>query len=136
MHKAKLGLSLLAAGALALGTLPSAATAAPGDEIAAAVNGGVVVDLTVTVSEDYPAHWPYQPPFKRWIMNWFKKQSGPYTGNPREGAGGAGASDTVREDLVQSVFPYFSQQYVIDDHTGTQADFPAQTCRSKVKWAG
>jgi len=124
MHKAKLGLSLLAAGALALGTLPSAATAAPGDEIAAAVNGGVVVDLTVTVSEDYPAHWPYHPPFKRWIM----------TGNPREGAGGAG--DTVREDLVQSVFPYFSQQYVIDDHTGTQADFPAQTCRSKVKWAG
>ncbi len=123
MHKAKLGLSLLAAGALGLGTLSSTATAAPGDEIGAAVANGVVVDLTVTVSEDYPAHWPYHPPFKRWIMNWFKKQAGPYTGNPREGAGGAG--DTVREDLVQSVFPYFSQQYVIDDHTGTQADFPA-----------
>ncbi len=115
--------ALLAAGALALGMLSSAAIAAPGDEIAAAVKGGVVVDLTVTVSEDYPAHWPYHPPFRRWIMNWFKKQSGPYTANPREGAGGAG--DTIQEDLVQSVFPYFSQQYVIDDHTGTQVDYPA-----------
>ncbi len=52
MNKAKLGVSMLAAGALALGTLSGAVTAAPGDEIAAAVNGGVVVDLTVTVSED------------------------------------------------------------------------------------
>ena len=50
MNKAKLGVSLLATGALGLGTLSSVATAAPGDEIAAAVNGGVVVDLTVTVS--------------------------------------------------------------------------------------
>jgi len=123
MNKAKLGVSLLAAGALGLGTLSSVATAAPGDEIAAAVNGGVVVDLTVTVSEDYPAHWPYHPPFKRWIMNWFKKQPGPYTANPRQGAGGAG--DTIQEDLVQSVFPYYSQQYIIDDHTGTQVDYPA-----------
>ena len=29
------------------------------------------------------------------------------------------------EDLVQSVFPYYSQQYIIDDHTGTQVDYPA-----------
>ena len=31
----------------------------------------------------------------------------------------------MRENLVQSVFPYYSQQMVIDEHTGTQADFPA-----------
>ncbi len=115
--------SLVAAGALGLSALATTANAAPGDQIAAAVAGGEVVDLTVTVSEDYPAHWPYHPPFKRWIMNWFTKQPGPYTNNPRDGVGGPG--DTIREDLVQSVFPYFSQQYVIDDHTGTQVDFPA-----------
>lgn len=120
-----LGLVLptLALVALALVMNPAAVRAAPGDEIARAVAGGEVIDLTVTVSEDYPAHWPYHPPFKRWIMNWFKKQPGPYTNNPCQGAGGK--ADTVREDLVQSVFPYFSQQYVIDDHTGTQVDFPA-----------
>ena len=120
-----LGLVLptLAVVTLALVMNPAAVRAAPGDEIARAVAGGEVIDLTVTISEDYPAHWPYHQPFKRWIMNWFKKQPGPYSNNPCQGAGGA--ADTVQEDLVQSVFPYFSQQYVIDDHTGTQVDFPA-----------
>ena len=102
---------------------PATATAAPGDEIAKIVGSGEVVDLTVTISEDYPAHWPYHPPFKRWIMNWFKKQPGPYSSNPRQAVGGPG--DTIHEDLVQSVAPYYSQQYVIDDHTGTQIDYPA-----------
>ncbi len=110
--------------AVLLGTgVGGAARAAPGDEIAAIIAGGGVVDLTVTVSENYPAHWPFHPPFRRWTMNWFDKQPGPYTKNPREAAGGSG--DTVRENLVQSVFPYYSQQYVIDDHTGTQIDYPA-----------
>ena len=99
------------------------AKAEPGAEIAAAVAGGEVVDLTVTISENYPAHWPFHPPFRRWTMNWFEKKAGPYTANPRAGAGGKG--DTVKENLVQSVFPYYSQQMVIDEHTGTQADFPA-----------
>jgi isatin hydrolase len=102
---------------------PATATAAPGDEIAKIVGSGEVVDLTVTISEDYPAHWPYHPPFKRWIMNWFKEQPGPYSSNPRQAVGGPG--DTIHEDLVQSVAPYYSQQYVIDDHTGTQIDYPA-----------
>jgi kynurenine formamidase len=102
---------------------PATATAAPGDEIAKIVGSGEVVDLTVTISEDYPAHWPYHPPFKRWIMNWFKKQPGPYSSSPRQAVGGPG--DTIHEDLVQSVAPYYSQQYVIDDHTGTQIDYPA-----------
>ena len=100
-----------------------AAKADPGSDIAAAVAGGEVVDLTVTISENYPAHWPFHPPFRRWTMNWFEKQAGPYTANPRPGAGGQG--DTVQENLVQLVFFYYSQQFVIDEHTGTQADFPA-----------
>lgn len=103
--------------------LTSAALADPASEIGAAVAKGEVVDLTVTVSEDYPAHWPFHPPFKRWIMNWFKKAPGPYSDNPLEAAGGE--DDTITEDLVQSTFPYYSQQYVIDDHTGTQIDYPA-----------
>ena len=100
-----------------------AAKADPASEIAAAVSGGEVVDLTVTISENYPAHWPFHPPFRRWTMNWFEKKAGPYTANPLPGAGGA--ADTVQENLIQSVFPYYSQQMVIDEHTGTQADFPA-----------
>ena len=110
----------VAAGALLAG---SAAWADPASEIAAAVEAGEVVDLTVTISENYPAHWPFHPPFRRWTMNWFEPQPGPYTESTAEGAGGPG--DTIHENLVQSVFPYYSQQYVIDDHTGTQADFPA-----------
>lgn len=115
--------TLLAASGVTLITFGGVANADPATEIAAAVGGGEVVDLTVTISENYPAHWPFHPPFRRWTMNWFETKDGPYTKNPREGAGGAG--DTVQENLVQSVFPYYSQQMVIDEHTGTQADFPA-----------
>jgi kynurenine formamidase len=56
-------------------------------------------------------------------MNWFQEMPGPYGKSPEEGAGGAG--DTVHGNVFQSVFPYYSQQYVIDDHTGTQIDYPA-----------
>jgi len=115
--------TLFTVSSVALLAASAVAKADPAAEIAAAVNGGEVVDLTVTISENYPAHWPFHPPFRRWTMNWFETQGGPYTENPREGAGGAG--DTVQENLVQSVFPYYSQQMVIDEHTGTQADFPA-----------
>ena len=116
--------SATACGAIAMATLlASPASADPAKTIAAAVAGGEVVDLTVTISENYPAHWPFHPPFRRWTMNWFEKQKGPYTETPLMGAGGK--ADTVRENLVQSVFPYYSQQMVIDEHTGTQADFPA-----------
>ena len=104
--------------------LPLAANAAtPGEQIAAAVTGGEVVDLTVTVAENYPAHWPFHPPFKRWTMNWFDQQGGQYANNPLAGAGGE--DDTVKGNVFQSVFPYFSQQMVIDEHTGTQIDYPA-----------
>jgi kynurenine formamidase len=103
--------------------VPIVAEAAPADEIANAVKNGEVVDLTVTVAENYPAHWPFHPPFKRWTMNWFKEVPGQYGKNPNEGAGGP--DDTVHGNVFQSVFPYYSQQYVIDDHTGTQIDYPA-----------
>ena len=115
--------NLVTVSGVALLIAASAAKADPASEIAAAVGGGEVVDLTVTISENYPAHWPFHPPFRRWTMNWFETKDGPYTKNPREGAGGA--ADTVQANLVQSVFPYYSQQMVIDEHTGTQADFPA-----------
>ena len=93
--------------------LAGPAQADPAADIAKAVAGGEVVDLTVTISENYPAHWPFHPPFRRWTMNWFEKQKGPYTETPLIGAGGK--ADTVRENLVQSVFPYYSQQMVIDE---------------------
>lgn len=60
---------------------------------------------------------------KRWTTNWFEEQVAPYGDSPAEGAGGP--DDTVKDNVYQSVFPYFSQQYVIDDHTGTQIDYPA-----------
>jgi kynurenine formamidase len=67
-----------------------------------------VVDLTVLISEQLPAHWPSHAPFQRWTFNWFKPVAGPYNDN-----------------LAQSVFPYYGQRYVIDEHTGTQTDCPA-----------
>jgi hypothetical protein len=124
MKQACLVAPLLTATAL---WLPGAAVAAPADEIASAIANGEVVDLTVTVAENYPAHWPFHPPFKRWTMNWFQEVPGQYGKNPLEAAGGAG--DTVHGNVFQSVFPYYSQQYVIDDHTGTQIDYPAHSCR-------
>ncbi len=66
-----------------------------------------VVDLTVTVSENMPAHWALNPPMQRWVANWFAPNKNTYGSVPsNEG-------------------PYYSQRYVIDEHTGTQSDFPA-----------
>ncbi len=119
----RLGFLCSAAAIGVFGLIAAEAKAAPADEIAAAVANGEVVDLTVTVSDNYPAHWPFHPPFKRWTMNWFESQEGPYGSNPVQGTAGPG--DTVNGNVFQSVFPYYSQQYVIDDHTGTQIDYPA-----------
>lgn len=79
-----------------------------GEAIAAAMADGEVVDLTVLISEQLPAHWPTHAPFQRWTFNWFKPIKGQYGDN-----------------LAQSVFPYYGQRYVIDEHTGTQIDCPA-----------
>ncbi len=67
-----------------------------------------VVDLSVTVSETLPAHWGSNPPFQRWTFNWFVPMKNSY--------------GTV---AVPSDGPYYGQRYVIDEHTGTQVDFPA-----------
>ena len=67
-----------------------------------------IVDLTVTIAENMPAHWGLSPAFQRWTYNWFEQQKDHY-GNDYFGHEG----------------PYFGQRYVIDEHTGTQSDFPA-----------
>jgi isatin hydrolase len=94
--------------AAALGPQAASAQRGVGDAIAAAVKDAEVVDLTVLISEQLPAHWPTHAPFQRWTFNWFKPVKGAYNDN-----------------LAQSVFPYYGQRYVIDEHTGTQLDCPA-----------
>src|SRR4030095_3375604 len=66
-----------------------------------------VVDLSVTVAENMPAQWAANPPLQRWTSNWFTPAQSTYgTAAPNDG-------------------PYYAQRYVIDEHTGTQSDFPA-----------
>ncbi len=91
------------------GTIPSLQV----DEALAADLGAIatnsrVVDLTVLLSENLPAHWGSNPPFARWTNNWFDSQTNAY-GSPS----------------APSVAPYYSQRFVLDEHTGTQTDFPA-----------
>jgi kynurenine formamidase len=102
------GLVLVAAAAWLTGPRPGTAQTNPGAAIAAAMKDAEVVDLTVLISEQLPAHWPTHAPFQRWTFNWFKPVKGAYS-----------------DHLAQSVFPYYGQRYVIDEHTGTQLDCPA-----------
>jgi kynurenine formamidase len=67
-----------------------------------------VVDLSVLVSETLPANWADLPRFQRWTYNWFV---------PLKNAYG--------QVTAASEGPYYGQRYVIDEHTGTQTDFPA-----------
>ena len=67
-----------------------------------------VVDLSVTVAENMPAHWGTSPAFQRWTYNWFTQEK-----------------DQHGNDYFTHEGPYFGQRYVIDEHTGTQSDFPA-----------
>jgi kynurenine formamidase len=66
-----------------------------------------VVDLSVTISDNMPAHWALNPPMQRWVANWFTPGKNSYGSMPLNDG------------------PYYSQRYVIDEHTGTQSDFPA-----------
>ncbi len=77
-------------------------------DVGAFAGASRIVDLTVLIGEDLPAHWGASAPFARWTNNWFAKSRNAY--------------DTT---AVNSVGPYYSQRYVIDEHTGTQTDFPA-----------
>ena len=81
-----------------------------------------VIDLSVTVSETLPAHWGSNPPMQRWTYNWFTTTKNSY--------------GTVS---IPSEGPYYGQRYVIDEHTGTQSDFPAHFIpppTSKLPYAG
>lgn len=66
------------------------------------------IDLSVTVSESLPAHWASNPPMQRWTANWFAPQK-----------------NTFGTQNVPSAGAWYGQRYVIDEHTGTQTDFPA-----------
>lgn len=91
-------------------TQPSGASAAPAATVAPAAlfSGYDAVDLSVTVAENMPAHWGTSPAFQRWTYNWFEQQK-----------------DHHGNDYFASEGPYFGQRYLIDEHTGTQSDFPA-----------
>jgi len=95
-----------------------------GDALVSALREAEVVDLTVLISEQLPAHWPTHAPFQRWTFNWFKPVKSPYDDN-----------------YAQSAFPYYGQRYVLDEHTGTQLDCPAHFihpraagCPSRGRW--
>jgi kynurenine formamidase len=81
---------------------------AAGPDLGAIAGKTRIVDLTVLISETLPAHWGANPPFARWTNNWFDVMKNQY-GRPSAPSAG----------------PYYSQRYVIDEHTGTQTDFPA-----------
>jgi kynurenine formamidase len=67
-----------------------------------------VIDLSVTVSETLPGNWADLPRFQRWTYNWFTPLKNSYG-----------------QVISPSDGPYYGQRYVIDEHTGTQVDFPA-----------
>ena len=99
------------AGELAVPTDSSLEEGLTGTSAAAfdwASQAGRVVDLTVLLAETLPAHWGSNPPFARWTNNWFEQSSNAY-GSPAAPSNG----------------PYYSQRFVLDEHTGTQTDFPA-----------
>src|SRR5919198_1237751 len=111
MKSARVVLALLLLGSVAAWTVGLRGVDAQsnvGATIAGAMKDAEVVDLTVLISEQLPAHWPTHAPFQRWTFNWFKPVKSAYNDN-----------------LAQSVFPYYGQRYVIDEHTGTQLDCPA-----------
>ncbi len=91
-----------------IGSGVALAAEAVGPDLAAIAGKTRVVDLTVLVREDLPAHWAGNPPVQRWTYNWFVEKKNDY--------------GTVS---VPSAGPYYGQRYVIDEHTGTQTDFPA-----------
>jgi len=103
-----LGLALLAGCAPSPQSASAPSVAPPALSANDLFTGHDIVDLTVTVAENMPAHWGTSPPLQRWTYNWFTQKQDEY-GNP----------------YMMSEGPYYGQRYVIDEHTGTQTDFPA-----------
>ena len=81
---------------------------AAGPDLEAIAGKSRIVDLTVLLSETLPGQWAANPPLQRWTNNWFEPGKNSY--------------GTIS---VPSDGPYYSQRYVIDEHTGTQTDFPS-----------
>lgn len=69
---------------------------------------GRVVDLSVTLAEDLPCHWPAHQPFQHKVWSWFADRGH-----------GAGA---VRN---RSGAPYATRWMAVDEHTGTHFDAPS-----------
>ncbi len=78
------------------------------DALLAAVQDSELVDLTVTLAENLPAHWPTHMPFQRKVYNWYA---------------------TRREGQIQPIHgfrgPYHTGWLVLDEHCGTHVDAPA-----------
>ena len=84
------------------GTLPAL------DAMLAAVRDSELIDLTVTLAEELPAHWPTHMPFQRKVYNWYASR---------------------REGQIQPIHgfrgPYHTAWLVLDEHCGTHVDAPA-----------
>jgi kynurenine formamidase len=112
---AALGAAALLAGC---GSPPQAAQDAPAAaqqaapaavaDVASLAGKSRLVDLTVLISETLPANSTGFPPFQRWSLNWYEEKRNDY--------GSVSAP---------SVAPYYYQRYILDEHMGTQVDFPA-----------
>ena len=72
-----------------------------------AVQGGELIDLTVTLAEHLPAHWPTHVPFQRKVYNWYASR---------------------QEGQIQPIHgfrgPYQTAWLTLDEHCGTHFDAP------------
>lgn len=66
-----------------------------------------IVDLSLTLAEDLPCHWPTHQPFQHKTWNWFTDRADPSA--PVYSRGG----------------PYATRWMAIDEHTGTHFDAPS-----------
>lgn len=66
-----------------------------------------VVDLSVTIAEDLPCHWPTHLPFQHKTWNWFTDDRRP-------------AASALRRTGA-----YATRWLAIDEHTGTHVDAPS-----------
>ena len=79
------------------------------ESLVAMVQDCEIVDLTVTLSEEFPAAWPTHMPFQRKVYNWYASRTGPDQIQPIHGFRG----------------PYHTAWLVLDEHCGTHVDAPA-----------
>ncbi|WP_275461171.1 cyclase family protein [Streptomyces noursei] len=67
-----------------------------------------VLDLSLTLAEDLPCHWPAHQPYQHKLWSWFAtRRNGAQTVYNRSGA------------------PYSTRWMAIDEHTGTHFDAPS-----------